>query len=43
MMNARRFVRTVVERRTTPCVIDADGLNSLAPWLFITKRFIGTR
>jgi NAD(P)H-hydrate epimerase len=27
-----RFVRTVVERRTTPCVIDADGLNSLAPW-----------
>ena len=28
----RRFVRAVVERRTTPCVIDADGLNSLAPW-----------
>jgi NAD(P)H-hydrate epimerase len=28
----RHFVRTVVERRTTPCVIDADGLNSLAPW-----------
>ena len=28
----RLFVRTVVERRTTPCVIDADGLNSLAPW-----------
>jgi NAD(P)H-hydrate epimerase len=28
----RRFVRTVVERRRTPCVIDADGLNSLAPW-----------
>ncbi len=28
----RRFVRTVVERRTKPCVIDADGLNSLAPW-----------
>jgi NAD(P)H-hydrate epimerase len=27
-----RFVRTIVERRTTPCVIDADGLNSLAPW-----------
>jgi NAD(P)H-hydrate epimerase len=25
-------VRTIVERRTTPCVIDADGLNSLAPW-----------
>ena len=28
----RRFVREVVERRTTPVVIDADGLNSLAPW-----------
>lgn len=28
----RRFVRGVVERRTSPCVIDADGLNSLAPW-----------
>src|SRR6185369_175854 len=28
----RRFVRTIVEGRTTPCVIDADGLNSLAPW-----------
>jgi len=28
----RRFVRTIAERRTTPCVIDADGLNSLAPW-----------
>ncbi|HSL53957.1 MAG TPA: NAD(P)H-hydrate dehydratase [Pyrinomonadaceae bacterium] len=28
----RRFVRTVIERRTTPCVLDADGLNSLAPW-----------
>src|SRR6185295_8683134 len=28
----RRFVRTVVERRNTPCVVDADGLNSLAPW-----------
>ena len=28
----RRFVSNVVERRTTPCVIDADGLNSLAPW-----------
>ncbi len=28
----RKFVRTVVERRTKPCVIDADGLNSLAPW-----------
>jgi NAD(P)H-hydrate epimerase len=28
----RRFVRTIVERRATPCVVDADGLNSLAPW-----------
>lgn len=28
----RRFVRAVVEGRATPCVIDADGLNSLAPW-----------
>lgn len=28
----RRFVRGVVEQRTKPCVIDADGLNSLAPW-----------
>ena len=28
----RRFVRWVVERRTTPVVIDADGLNCLAPW-----------
>ena len=28
----RRFVRTIVERRAAPCVIDADGLNSLAPW-----------
>ncbi|HEV8431590.1 MAG TPA: NAD(P)H-hydrate dehydratase [Pyrinomonadaceae bacterium] len=28
----RRFVRTIVERRTRPCVVDADGLNSLAPW-----------
>jgi NAD(P)H-hydrate epimerase len=28
----RRFVRALVERRTTPVVIDADGLNSLAPW-----------
>jgi NAD(P)H-hydrate epimerase len=25
-------VRTIVERRTRPTVIDADGLNSLAPW-----------
>src|SRR5687768_12292549 len=28
----RRFVRGIVEQRTKPCVIDADGLNSLAPW-----------
>jgi hydroxyethylthiazole kinase-like uncharacterized protein yjeF len=28
----RRFVREVVERRTTPVVVDADGLNALAPW-----------
>ena len=28
----RGFVRTIVERRMKPCVIDADGLNSLAPW-----------
>ena len=28
----RRFVRAIVVRRATPCVIDADGLNSLAPW-----------
>jgi NAD(P)H-hydrate epimerase len=28
----RRFVRQIVERRTRPCVIDADGLNCLAPW-----------
>jgi NAD(P)H-hydrate epimerase len=26
------FVRNVVERRTRPCVIDADGLNCVAPW-----------
>lgn len=28
----RTFVRQVIERRSKPCVIDADGLNSLAPW-----------
>ena len=28
----RSFVRSVVEQRTTPVVIDADGLNCLAPW-----------
>ena len=28
----RRFVFRIVERRSTSCVIDADGLNCLAPW-----------
>ena len=28
----RIFVRELVERRPTPIVIDADGLNCLAPW-----------
>jgi NAD(P)H-hydrate epimerase len=28
----RDFVRTIVEKRRTPLVIDADGLNCLAPW-----------
>jgi NAD(P)H-hydrate epimerase len=28
----RTFVRQIVERRTTPVVLDADGLNCLAPW-----------
>jgi hydroxyethylthiazole kinase-like uncharacterized protein yjeF len=28
----RNFVRTLVEQRETPVVIDADGLNCLAPW-----------
>jgi hydroxyethylthiazole kinase-like uncharacterized protein yjeF len=28
----RRFVREIVKRRSRPCVIDADGLNCLAPW-----------
>ena len=28
----RNFVHELVERRVTPVVIDADGLNSLAPW-----------
>jgi ADP-dependent NAD(P)H-hydrate dehydratase / NAD(P)H-hydrate epimerase len=28
----RRFVRVFVERRIAPIVIDADGLNALAPW-----------
>jgi NAD(P)H-hydrate epimerase len=30
--STRRFVRETIEGRTTPCVIDADGLNALAPW-----------
>ena len=28
----RKFVRSMIERRTTPVVLDADGLNALAPW-----------
>jgi NAD(P)H-hydrate epimerase len=28
----RLFVRTIIERRSVPVVIDADGLNALAPW-----------
>jgi len=28
----KKFVRLVVEQRTTPIVIDADGLNCLSPW-----------
>ena len=28
----RSFVRSIVSERTTPVVIDADGLNCLAPW-----------
>lgn len=28
----RKFVKSVVQNRTTPVVIDADGLNCLAPW-----------
>ena len=28
----RDFVRAVVEQRRTPVVVDADGLNCLAPW-----------
>jgi NAD(P)H-hydrate epimerase len=30
--STRRFVREAVERRRTPLVLDADGLNALAPW-----------
>jgi len=28
----RGFVRAVIERRNSPVIIDADGLNCLAPW-----------
>ncbi len=28
----RRFVRETVKRRRVPIIIDADGLNALAPW-----------
>ncbi|MDX6610873.1 MAG: ADP-dependent NAD(P)H-hydrate dehydratase / NAD(P)H-hydrate epimerase [Blastocatellia bacterium] len=28
----RIFVRSLIERRSCPVVIDADGLNALAPW-----------
>jgi NAD(P)H-hydrate epimerase len=30
--SVRSFVREMVEKRTAPMVIDADGLNALAPW-----------
>ena len=30
--STRYFVREMVEERTAPMIIDADGLNSLAPW-----------
>lgn len=30
--STRAFVREFVEQRTAPMVIDADGLNALAPW-----------
>jgi NAD(P)H-hydrate epimerase len=30
--STRRFVRQIVMQRTVPIVIDADGLNALAPW-----------
>ena len=28
----RHFVRAIVERRSKPTIIDADGLNCLSPW-----------
>jgi NAD(P)H-hydrate epimerase len=30
--STRQFVRDFVEKRTSPIVIDADGLNALSPW-----------
>ncbi|HEX8354834.1 MAG TPA: NAD(P)H-hydrate dehydratase, partial [Pyrinomonadaceae bacterium] len=30
--STRRFVRETVERRRMPVIVDADGLNALAPW-----------
>ena len=30
--STRLFVRDAVEHRTTPVVVDADGINALAPW-----------
>src|SRR5262249_22292365 len=30
--STRAFVREMVEKRNAPMVIDADGLNALAPW-----------
>jgi NAD(P)H-hydrate epimerase len=38
--STRRFVRETVERRRTPLVIDADGLNTLSPW---PEELKGTR
>lgn len=38
--STRRFVRGTVERRRTPLVIDADGLNALSPW---PEELKGTR
>jgi ADP-dependent NAD(P)H-hydrate dehydratase / NAD(P)H-hydrate epimerase len=30
--STRAFARAMVEKRTAPMVVDADGLNALAPW-----------
>lgn len=38
--STRRFVRETVERRRTPLIIDADGLNALSPW---PEELKGTR